>query len=72
MLRNSVYPGHTVNFKTCRHFKDKKSDFIGPEEWTGIPNGRPVAREYSIYRKAAILTMKGSRLSCVKLQATAV
>jgi DNA invertase Pin-like site-specific DNA recombinase len=38
MLRNPAYLGHTVNFKTRKHFKDKKSHYVDPEEWTIIPN----------------------------------
>ena len=38
MLRNPAYLGHTVNFKTRKHFKDKKSHYVDPEKWTIIPN----------------------------------
>ena len=62
-----MYPPHFSLYDYA-----EKSHYVDPEEWTSIPNGYPAAREYSIYRKAAILTMKGSRLSCVKRQAAAV
>ena len=28
------YLGHTVNFKTRKHFKDKKSHYVGEDQWT--------------------------------------
>lgn len=41
ILRNPEYLGHTVNFKTRKHFKDKKSHYVEPSEWTIIENTHP-------------------------------
>ena len=30
--------GHTVNFKTRKHFKDKKSHYVDESEWTIFEN----------------------------------
>ncbi len=38
ILENPVYLGHTCNFKTRKHFKDKKSHYVGQDEWTIIEN----------------------------------
>lgn len=32
------YLGHTVNFKTRKHFKDKKSHYVPEDEWTIFEN----------------------------------
>ena len=34
ILKNREYLGHTVNFKTRKHFKDKKSHYVPKDEWT--------------------------------------
>lgn len=34
ILRKREYLGHTVNFKTRKHFKDKKSHYVDESEWT--------------------------------------
>ncbi|QNM04444.1 recombinase family protein [Qiania dongpingensis] len=34
ILRKHEYLGHTVNFKTRKHFKDKKSHYVDESEWT--------------------------------------
>ena len=41
MLKSSKkreYLGHTVNFKTRKHFKDKKSHYVDESEWTIFEN----------------------------------
>lgn len=38
ILENPVYLGHTCNFKTRKHFKDKKSHYVNKKEWTIIEN----------------------------------
>jgi len=38
ILRKKEYLGHTVNFKTRKHFKDKKSHYVDESEWTIIEN----------------------------------
>lgn len=38
ILENPVYLGHTCNFKTRKHFKDKKSHYVDQDEWTIIEN----------------------------------
>ncbi|MDD3339492.1 MAG: recombinase family protein [Lachnospiraceae bacterium] len=34
ILKKREYLGHTVNFKTRNHFKDKKSKYVDESEWT--------------------------------------
>lgn len=34
ILRKREYLGHTVNFKTRKHYKDKKSHYVDESEWT--------------------------------------
>ena len=38
ILKNREYLGHTVNFKTRKHFKDKKSHYVPEDEWTIFEN----------------------------------
>lgn len=38
MLNNREYLGHTINFKTRKHFKDKKSHYVSPDQWTIFEN----------------------------------
>lgn len=38
ILNNPSYLGHTCNFKTRKHFKDKKSHYVGQDQWTIIEN----------------------------------
>jgi len=38
ILRKQEYLGHTVNFKTRKHFKDKKSHYVDESQWTIIEN----------------------------------
>ncbi len=38
ILENPVYLGHTCNFKTRKHFKDKKSHYVDQDQWTFIYN----------------------------------
>lgn len=38
ILSNPSYLGHTVNFRTRKHFKDKKSHYVSPDQWTIIKN----------------------------------
>ena len=33
MLQKHEYLGHTVNFKTRKHFKDKKSHYVDKDQW---------------------------------------
>ena len=39
ILKKREYLGHTINFKTRKHFKDKKSHYVDESEWT-IFSGR--------------------------------
>ena len=34
LLEKREYLGHTINFKTRKHFKDKKSHYVPEDEWT--------------------------------------
>jgi len=38
VLKKREYLGHTVNFKTRKHFKDKKSHYVDESEWTVFEN----------------------------------
>ena len=38
ILRKKEYLGHTVNFKTRKHFKDKKSHYVDEDEWEIFEN----------------------------------
>ncbi len=38
ILKKCEYLGHTVNFKTRKHFKDKKSHYVDESEWTVFEN----------------------------------
>ena len=38
MLCNPSYLGHTCNFKTRKHFKDKKSHYVDQDQWNIIEN----------------------------------
>ena len=38
LLDKREYLGHTVNFKTRKHFKDKKSHYVPEDEWTIFEN----------------------------------
>ena len=38
ILKKREYLGHTVNFKTHKHFKDKKSHYVDESEWTIFEN----------------------------------
>ena len=33
ILQKHEHLGHTVNFKTRKHFKDKKSHYVGKDQW---------------------------------------
>lgn len=37
-FRNIMNLGHTVNFKTRKHFKDKKSHYVSEDNWTVFEN----------------------------------
>ena len=38
ILKKREYLGHTINFKTRKHFKDKKSHYVDESEWTIFEN----------------------------------
>ena len=38
ILKKRGYLGHTINFKTRKHFKDKKSHYVSEDEWTIFEN----------------------------------
>jgi hypothetical protein len=41
ILKKKEYLGHTCNFKTRKHFKDKKSHYVPEDEWTIFENTHP-------------------------------
>ena len=38
ILKKREYLGHTINFKTRKHYKDKKSHYVSEDEWTIFEN----------------------------------
>ena len=38
ILKKREYLGHTVNFKTAKHFKDKKSHYVSEDNWLIFEN----------------------------------
>jgi hypothetical protein len=48
-LKKREYPGHTVNFKTRKHFKDKKSHYVDEGEWTIFENTHTPIIDQDIY-----------------------
>lgn len=38
ILKKREYLGHTVNFKTTKHFKDKKSHYVSEDKWVIFEN----------------------------------
>ena len=38
ILKKREYLGHTINLKTRKHFKDKKSHYVSEDEWTIFEN----------------------------------
>lgn len=38
ILKKQEYLGHTVNFKTKKHYKDKKSKYVNEDEWLVFEN----------------------------------
>ena len=38
ILEKREYLGHTINFKTRKHFKDKKSHYVPEDQWTIFEN----------------------------------
>ncbi len=38
ILKKREYLGHTINFKTRKHFKDKKSHYVSEDKWTIFEN----------------------------------
>ena len=38
ILKKREYLGYTINFKTRKHFKDKKSHYVSEDEWTIFEN----------------------------------
>lgn len=38
ILKKREYLGHTVNFKTRKHFKDKKSHYVSEDQWVIFEN----------------------------------
>lgn len=41
ILRKREYLGHTVNFKTRKHFKDKKSHYVSEDQWVVFKDTQP-------------------------------
>lgn len=41
ILKKREYLGHTINFKTQKHFKDKKSHYVPEDQWVIFENTHP-------------------------------
>ena len=51
ILTNPSYLGHTCNFKTRKHFKDKKSHYVDQDQWTIIKNTHEAIIDQETYDK---------------------
>lgn len=51
ILTNPSYLGHTCNFKTRKHFKDKKSHYVDQDQWTIIENTHEAIIDQETYDK---------------------
>ena len=51
ILTNPSYLGHTCNFKTRKHFKDKKSHYVDQDQWTIIENTHEPIIDQETYDK---------------------
>ena len=49
ILKRREYLGHTVNFKTRKHFKDKKSHYVDESEWTIFENTHEAIIDQQIF-----------------------
>ena len=60
LLEKREYLGHTINFKTRKHFKDKKSHYVPEDEWTIFENTHePVSYTHlDVYKRQGEYTVK--------------
>ena len=49
ILKKQEYLGHTINFKTRKHFKDKKSHYVDENEWTIFENTHDAIIDQEIF-----------------------
>ena len=49
ILKKREYLGHTINFKTRKHFKDKKSHYVSEDEWTIFENTHEAIIDQQIF-----------------------
>ena len=49
ILKKREYLGHTINFKTRKHFKDKKSHYVDENEWTIFENTHDAIIDQEIF-----------------------
>ncbi|HRV51121.1 MAG TPA: recombinase family protein [Saccharofermentans sp.] len=49
ILKKREYLGHTVNFKTQKHFKDKKSHYVSEDEWVIFENTQEAIIDQETY-----------------------
>ena len=61
ILEKREYLGHTINFKTRKHFKDKKSHYVPEDEWTIFEN----THEAIIDQQTFDLVQKIRGIQCV-------
>lgn len=49
ILKKKEYLGHTVNFKTRKHFKDKKSKYVSEDKWLIFENTHEAIIDQEIF-----------------------
>ena len=61
ILKKQEYLGHTVNFKTRKHFKDKKSKYVSEENWLIFENTHEAIIDQETFAKDKRKCKKVSR-----------
>lgn len=61
LLKKREYLGHTVNFKTRKHFKDKKSHYVDESEWVIFENTHDAIIDQETYDNVQRIRAKVKR-----------
>ena len=61
ILKKREYLGHTINFKTRKHFKDKKSHYVPENEWTIFENTHEAIIDKESFEKVQALLKRDTR-----------
>lgn len=59
ILQKHEYLGHTVNFKTRKHFKDKKSHYVDNDQWLIFEDTHEIKLAYLIQKTETEYSRKG-------------